>query len=78
MINEVLVYDGEKLFFVQVMKVELFHKMLCALQVCPTDTTRCIMFNSLQYHGVLNLKKISGLSFIIEKDYCFKGLWCML
>jgi sporulation protein YlmC with PRC-barrel domain len=72
---EVIVIDGNKIFAVNEVQVDIFEKKFCAFKVSVFDTIKLVLYESLHCHGVLSLKYNKGQSYIIEKNYCFNDVW---
>ncbi|XP_019861591.1 PREDICTED: uncharacterized protein LOC109590086 [Amphimedon queenslandica] len=77
LIDAILMYEGHKIFLTTILEIKKFHKSLCAFEVSPTHNVKYVLYGSLYCHGVVHIHTKSGNLYIIEKNYCFKDLWCL-
>lgn len=74
-IKEVFIYKENKVFLTDVMKISSVDEHLRAIEVVKTHETRLCHSIHLYCHGVVHLKCIGNIAYIVERDYRAKHLF---
>lgn len=67
-LDEVIVWEDDKFFIVTVLQTVSFFCQYMSYEVQPTEQKRVVLTNGIPWHGVLNIIKKGGKSFVVEKD----------
>ena len=76
-IEEILIYNDEKIFITKSLQLEGYDGKLCAFHVSATGIEKVVLFKDFYCHGILHLKNKSGKLYIVEKDNRYRSIWCL-